>query len=419
MSPRRRAAHWRLLLLLPLGLFHEGRAWAQTDPAPPAGVSPTPQAAAAATSAEDQKLLEEIQQAAGPGAAKPAAEAPPAAAAAPPARGTNPFSNLFNPAMSANGLFLGSLATSLPGQKGLHGGLQAQELEVQLTANVDPYFSANLVASLPNGANLGLEEGYLTSIPQIAGFGFRAGKIKVPFGRENGTHTHALPFIEKSLVGNAVFGEEGLNQASVEATKLLPLPWYSLLTLTVLDGRDQVLLGSPNSDVLGGFLGSRSVFDLTDDSTLELGLSYAAGGGPDRKLAQAVGAHLTFKWRPARDAATSSAVVSLEGIASRQPDRLDEGAHLLPHQPAGFYGYVQWQLAQRWYVGARFEYLTDWSFPSANKMRQSAVLVLAPTEFSAFRLQVNATELPGIAVPLVEGLLQVNFTIGAHPAHSY
>ena len=112
--------------------------------------------------------------------------------------------------------------------------------------------------------------------------------------------------------------------------------------------------------------------------------------------------------------------MTLEGIASQQPNRVDPSSlFALPHQPAGFYGYVQWQLTRGWYLGARYEYLTDWSVTSAVTMRESAILVFAPTEFSAFRLQVNASELPGIAVPLVEGLLQVNFTIGAHPAHSY
>jgi hypothetical protein len=291
---------------------------------------------------------------------------------------------------------------------------------VQLTANVDPYFSANLIASLPNGGNLGLEEGYVTSIPQLAGISFRAGKIKEPFGRENATHTHALPFIQKSLIGDAVFGEEGLDQPGVEASALVPLPWYALLTLTALDCRDQALMGSPATDAIGGFAGLRNVFDLTDDSTLEFGISYAAGKGTDDKLAQAVGAHLTFKWRPARDATNSSLVLTLEGIAARQPDRIDELSLLaLPHQPAGFYGYAQWQLTRGWYLGGRFEYLTDWSVLSSVTMRESAILVNAPTEFSAFRLQASATELPGIGVPLVEGFLQANFTIGAHPAHSY
>jgi hypothetical protein len=51
--------------------------------------------------------------------------------------------------------------------------------------------------------------------------------------------------------------------------------------------------------------------------------------------------------------------------------------------------------------------------------RESAILVFVPTEFSAVRLQASSTQPgPGMA-PVIEAFLQVNFTLGAHPAHSY
>ncbi len=52
-------------------------------------------------------------------------------------------------------------------------------------------------------------------------------------------------------------------------------------------------------------------------------------------------------------------------------------------------------------------------------MRQSLVLVFAPTEFSAFRVQGSVIEPPGGGAAIIEGFLQANFTIGAHPAHAY
>lgn len=374
-----------------------------------------PGALDAGPSAEDLKLLEEIGAAGAPAAAPVAEPAP-----APLARGSSPFSNVFNPAMSANGLVLGSLGAPPPGESGARGTLALQELELQFLSNVDPYFSANIILTLPSGGSLDVEEAYLAAIPQLAGFGIRAGKIKAPFGRENATHTHALPFVDKSLVGDRVFGEEGLDQVSLEATRLLPLPWYSLLSLTAMDGRGQTYLGAPAEDSVAGFAGLRNVFDLTDDSTLEAGVSYAVGRGTDERAAQALGAHLIYKWRPGHDATNSSAQVVLEGLASREPFRLDKVTLLyLPRDPIGFYGYLQWQLTRGWYLGGRFEYLTDRAVPTSQTMRQSAILVFAPTEFSAFRLQASATEPPGSSTPIFEGFLQANFTIGAHPAHAY
>jgi hypothetical protein len=371
------------------------------------------QAPDAGPSPEDLKLLQEIGAAAAP-------EAPPAAAPAPPARGSNPFSNLFNPAMSVNGLVLGSLGAPPAGERGARGALQLQELELQLISNVDPYFTANITLTLPSGGTLDIEEGYIAAIPQLAGFGIRAGKIKAGFGKENAVHTHAFPFVNKSLVGEKVFGEEGLNHVSLEATRLLPLPWYALLTVTAMDGKGQSFMGAPQEDSLAGFASLRNVFDTSDDSTLEGGVSYAAGRGTDEHLAQSLGLHLTFKWRPARDAANSSAQVTLEGIAARQPNTLDVLTFTaLPRDPVGFYGYVQYQLTHGWYAGARFDYLTDRADLANVTMRESAILVFAPTEFSAFRLQAQATQPPGSSTSLFEGFLQANFTIGAHPAHAY
>jgi len=382
--------------------------------------APSPDGGTPAPSPEDKKLLEEIEAASGkPEAAAPTSPAQPAPpSAAPAARSSSAFSNIFNPAMSANGLLLASQGFAPASAR--HGSLALQELELQFLSNVDPYFSANLILTLPSGQSLGVEEAYLSAIPQVAGISLRAGMIKVPFGRENATHTHALPFIDKSLVGTAILGEEGLDDVGVEGTALLPLPWYSLLTVTVMDGRDQVLLGSPDGSKLAGFGGLRNVFDVTDDSTLEAGLSYAAGRGVDEQLAQAFGAHLIYKWKPARDATNSSAVVALEGIVARQPTYTMDDLHdLVRTDTAGFYGYVQWQLTRGWYLGGRAEWLTHPAIESDVTTRQSAILAFAPTEFSAFRLQLNATEPPSGPQPVIEAFLQANFTIGAHPAHAY
>ncbi|MBS1153945.1 MAG: hypothetical protein H6Q89_5643, partial [Myxococcaceae bacterium] len=359
-------------------------------------------------SADDEKLLKEIEAQ----AAAPAVPAPAKAATG------GFFSNLFNPAMSVNGLLLGSVTSldnPLPDQ--VQTGVRLQEVELQLAANVDPYLSANLILAIPDGEGIGIEEGIVSLTPQPWGFSFRGGKIKVPFGRENTLHTHALPFVDKSLIGTAVFGEEGLNEVGGEVSYLLPLPWYLLATVSVLGGDNEVAFHSPNGRDLAGFAGLKNVFDLTDDATLEVGASYAIGNNVDRQVSQAFGGQLVFKWRPASDATTHSAVVTVEALYSRVP-RLDT-----PRGPQtdvyGLYAYAQWQLAQRWYVGGRFEFLQPPGVDQPRDLRQSAILVFVPTEFSAVRLQGNVREPGGGGDPIVEGFLQINFTLGAHPAHSY
>jgi hypothetical protein len=366
--------------------------------------------AGAPPSAEDQKLLKELEAA----AAAPEATAP---AAAEKGKASSFFSNVFNPAMSVNGLFLGSYSSEKhPPASDAQTGMAIQEIEVQFLANVDPYLSANMVLSLPGGQGIGVEEGYLALTPQPLGIALRAGKLKVPFGRENMTHTHAFPFVDKSLIGTAVFGDEGLGEVGVEGTYLVPVPWYLLVTASVLNGDNTVAFNSPNGRDLAGFGALKNVFDLTDDATAELGASYVAGRNAGLQISQVAGAHLVLKWKPASDSTTKSAVVTVEGMYSHVPTAATSGTDV---DTWGFYSYAQWQLAQRWYLGGRYEYLRPAAVDAQVGMRESAILVFAPTEFSAVRLQFNVHQPGGSAPQVYEAFLQVNFTLGAHPAHSY
>lgn len=398
--------------------------WAALAVAPPAfaqsdgGLSP-----------EDLKLLEEIK------AAQPAQSPPPTPVAAPVpaapvtpgAQALNAFSNLFNPAMSANGLLLGRYSSAPTGPDESPFGVELQELELWFMANVDPYFTATLALAIPSGETLEVEEGYLVAVPKPLGLSARGGKMRLPFGRENALHTHALPFIERSLVGDDVFGDEGLGEVGLEVSWLAPLPWYALFTAAGIDGANDSLFGSPDGKDFAGFFAVKNVFDLTDDSTLEAGVSYTLGNNLDRRLAQALGAHLVFKWRPASNARNHSVVLGIEGLVARKPYAL-ENPEPPKYETVGGYAYLQVQLWKGWYVSGRYEFLGHQGAPESftgvpvetdMTMRQSAVLVFAPTEFSAFRLQISVTEPPGGADPIVTGLLQANFTIGAHPAHAY
>ena len=46
--------------------------------------------------------------------------------------------------------------------------MRVQELELQLSAFVDPYLKADLIFAVPGGEGLELEEGYLTSLESPA-----------------------------------------------------------------------------------------------------------------------------------------------------------------------------------------------------------------------------------------------------------
>ena len=394
---------------LALCLMAAAPALAQAD----AGTPPSP------PSEDDAKLLQQIEaaQAAQKAEQKSAPQAPPnatapapqdTAAAAPAEKGkaSSFFSNVFNPALSLNGLFLGSFSSEEPPAAGsAQSGIAIQEMELQILSNVDPYLSANVILTLPGGSGIGVEEGWLQLTPQPLGLSLRAGKLLVPFGRENPVHTHALPFIDRSLIGTAVFGD-GLGEVGVEASWLAPLPWYLLVTAEVLNG-DNPIFASTNSRDLAYFGALKNVFDLNDDTTAELGLQYVAGRNAADATTQVAGAHLVLKWKPASASTTKSGMLTIEGMCSHTPA-----------DTCGFYTYAQWQLAQRWFAGGRYDFLHP-PAGAPDGMRESAILVFAPSEFSAFRLQCNLHQQGGSLPQVFEALLQANFTLGAHPAHSY
>ncbi|MBI5507778.1 MAG: hypothetical protein HY903_03380 [Deltaproteobacteria bacterium] len=395
---------------------------------PAAAEDPSASSSAAAASPEtDAALLREIQAATAPpvGAAvlpDLSATPPPPLTTVParPASGIGP-SSTYNPAMSANGLFQGALTSNRrPSDGGLQTALAIQELELQLLTHIDPYFAANLILSLPEGEGIGAEEAYVTPSAQPFGLQARIGKLKLPFGRENALHTHALPFVDKSLVGAAVFGAEGLAEIGVELSWLLPLPWYAVLYGAVVNGDNPVELAAAEQYAMASFAALKHVFDLSDDATLEAGASFAGGKNANAEWAQVGGGHLVFKWRPARQAAEREAIVMVEALyATRPNDARVLGLYGRDQSIGGAYAYAQWRLAPRWYTAARYDYL---GYPSAARgitRRASAILVFAPSEFSALRLEVRDTLPPFHAEPIYEGLLQLNFTLGAHPAHTY
>jgi hypothetical protein len=82
---------------------------------------------------------------------------------------------------------------------------------------------------------------------------------------------------------------------------------------------------------------------------------------------------------------------------------------------AGFYSTIEYSLSRRWWIGGRYDLV---GFEQNEAFGATVIGVFAPTEFSAVRLQGQRQFLPDGHT--VDSLVsQLNFTIGAHPAHAY
>lgn len=364
------------------------------------------------------------------GAAAHAQDAPPPDPPPATSAGGQTFPGLMNPSLSFNGLFVagaqwddGRLAdphlggeaaeVAFDGAGETFGtGLNVQEMELQLQSNVDPYFKANIILAIPGTEGIEVEEGYvqLVSVPRLL---LTVGKVREVFGRENLTHTHAWLTIDKSIIGQRILGAEGLDDVAAQAAVLLPLPWFSEVTVAVDRGAHEVLYGSGRPEGLGTMAHWKNQLDLSYATSLEIGVSGATGLNAFDGRTVAEGVDVTLRTHGKGPHQSNRLIWQSEYLA------MQRGGADADAQVGGLYSTVEYSFTRRFWLGGRFDFV---GLPEPEEGGRttagSLVAVLAPTEFSALRLQAQRQYAPdGHTVDSVVG--QLNFTIGAHPAHAY
>jgi hypothetical protein len=368
-------------------------------------------------------LEEEIRalKAAQASTATAVAQAPaPAPVAAPPAPsyvqlgGAGPAAaKVLNPDISVIGDFLGSMGKNtvrpVP-------GLEMHETEVGLQAIIDPYARADVFISFGE-SGVDLEEGYLTFTSLPGGLVAKVGKMRAEFGKVNTTHNHALPWIDRPLVTeNLVNGEEGIGDAGLSVSRILPAPKGVFLEATgqVYRGDSGTLfVASQKKDV--GVVGHlRGYGDLTENTNLDLGFSYARGHNDlgSSFLTNLYGMDATLRWKPLRRAIYHSFLWRSEFVWSRRDQ--------LPTQERAFgmYTAAEYRLNRRWTLGGRY----DWSERPADASQRdsgfSALLTYWPSEFSQVRGQYRFARYDG-KQDANELRFQFLFVMGAHGAHPF
>ena len=332
--------------------------------------------------------------------------------------GGEAVSRALNPDIGVN--FLGGYRNSTHHHEsvsgGLSNGLHFEEAELQFSADVDPYLKANaLFALAPEDGEYVFEpeEVYLEtlSLPSIT---LRAGKFKSAVSRHNELHTHAYPFLDAPLIEESLLGGEGLNDVGISAAILLPTPWFSEVTGQVFAASNDVSFGAPELVDTLQVIRLKNLWDLNDDTTLEWNLGGAIGPNQWGGNTLIGTASLTGKWRPSVLGKYRSLVVHAEYLVGRRENR--------PQDPVagGVAAWIQYQLAQRWWVQARSEWtgMPDLD-AEPNQRKQSLMVAFAPSEFSVFRAQYDHLGVAGEAESDHRLSLQWNISIGAHPAHSY
>jgi hypothetical protein len=314
-------------------------------------------------------------------------------------------------------------------------GFNIREAELQFYSDVDPYTRLNLLLSVhpeyeANGTSveetwkLEPEEAYVESetIPSVT---LRLGKFKAGIGKHNLLHTHAFPFVDAPLANKFLLGDEGFNDVGLSAGYLVPSSWFNEVTIQYFRGEgENAEFNSPSPGDGVGIVHWKNLIDISDELTAEFGASYGSGGNTYRKTTTLGGADLTFKWRPVEGGKYKSVVWSTEYLARKQ-----EQADMADESGSGLATWLRYQFAERWAALYRYDNLKventfdPVALPEDSVSRHSAGIEFFPSEFSSFKLEFdqrrgglkNADGVDTENAVFIQG----NFTIGAHPAHSY
>ena len=374
-----------------------------------------------------------------------AAAAPPATAQVPPGAegaggpsGSLPVygnvaagSKVFNPDMAVIGDFLGAI-----GKNDLHPDpfgpgdrsrtLQMHESEASFQAVVDPYARGDFFISFGE-EGVELEEGYVTFTSLPGGLLTKVGKMRAAFGKVNALHNHVLPWTDRPLVtNNLVGGEDGISDAGFSVARLIPNPWL------FLEATGQVFRGDSGPDEQPLFRTTkrsevsyvghvRAYHDLTEDSNIDVGFSYARGHNtagqldnedPGRFVTNLYGLDATVRWRPLQRSIYRSFVGRTEWIWSRRDQQNGLQAS------DGMYVSGDYQFARRWFAGARYDRSYRADDASLLDTGGSLLLTYWPSEFSQVRGQYRRINY-ALGESANELLFQFQFSIGAHGAHPF
>lgn len=333
------------------------------------------------------------------------------------------------------------------------------ESELVLTANVDPYFSATLIAAITPEAEIEVEEAFFRTTSLPAGFTAKGGRFFSGFGYLNEVHAHAWDFIDQPLVYQALFANQRA-QDGVQVKWLAPTDLFVELGAEWGNGdafpgtrRDR---NSLNGTTLFAHLGG----DLDESTSWRAGGSWIDLDAGDRGYEDADGfgtpvlnaftgssrtwaVDAVLKWRPFGD------VLHRELKLQGEYFSRDEGGHLAfdteglglsdtyRSRQSGWYVQGVYQFQPRWRAGVRYDSLDSGrpriglvgsgavspeSFPAllaGDPERISLMLDWSPSEFSRLRAQYAWDEARDDGERDRQFRLQYIYGIGAHSAHKY
>jgi hypothetical protein len=344
-----------------------------------------------------------------------------------------------NPDISVIGDFLGAIGSQRTQTAGLGStqtpvpALEMHETEVGLQEVIDPYARADVFISFgESGVNV--EEAYLTFTSLPGGFVARVGKMRADFGKVNTIHNHALPWTDRPMVtNNLVGGEDGIDDAGLSITRILPAPKGIFLegTAQVFRGDSENLFSAARRQDVSYVAHLRGYRDLNESNNIDIGFSYARGhSAPTEGMSDVLfnshtnlyGLDATYRWKPLRRSIYHSFLARAEFVWNHR-DQLSTLALPEIQKAFGFYTSAEYRVNRRWTIGGRYDRSDRARDASLTDSGFSALITYWPSEFSQIRGQYRfaryAPELGLLNRNANELRFQFLFVMGAHGAHPF
>jgi hypothetical protein len=293
------------------------------------------------------------------------------------------------------------------------------ETEVSFQSVVDPYIRADFFVSFsrdPETHKYGVEveEGYLTTLSLPYKLQLKAGKFREAVGRINPTHPHALPFIDLPNAFVNYFGEEGLNDEGVSVSWLTPAKFYQELLFQTTAGAGESPTfnrGDNNRLIYLGHL--KNFFTLSDNSTLEIGVTGITGPNDSSRNTSIGAADITYKWKPVKMNTYKSLTWQNEIFYSNANYSASRSSSSF-----GLYSFLQYQVAKRWFLTGRYDYAQKPYDKSIVEQAFSMTAGWLATEFQKIEFEGKYTNV-NVLHDYNQLWLRWIFIIGAHGAHQY
>jgi hypothetical protein len=338
------------------------------------------------------------------------------------------------------------------------------ETELNVSANIDPYFRGVAIAAIAPEGGIEVEEAYVQTLALSDGFTLKGGRFFSGLGYQNEQHQHAWDFRDAPLPYKAFLGNQ-LKQDGVQLKWLAPTDLFLELGAELSSG-DKFPGSAQNKNGIGG----SSVFghlggDVGESTAWRAGLAHLWASPKDRSYTDtdSLGGSVTntftgtaklwaldgiLKWAPNGNATERNFKLQGEYFRLRQDGTLtyDDTAQTTPQfgtrrsgglqtDQSGYYIQGVWQFYPRWRVGYRYDALRYGTLnngvlaagPTAADMpllanhspsRNTVMLDFSATEFSRFRLQLAADK-SRLGVTDNQIMLQYIQSLGAHGAHKF